>query len=62
VLEVCDDGLGFDPASSFPGHLGLRSMRERATQVGGTLEIDSAPGRGTCVRAEITYAAQHAPS
>jgi signal transduction histidine kinase len=62
VLEVCDDGKGFNPAGSFPGHLGLRSMSERATQLGGTLQIESAPGRGTCVRAEITYAAEHAPS
>ncbi|HKC72833.1 MAG TPA: PAS domain-containing sensor histidine kinase [Chloroflexota bacterium] len=62
VLEVCDDGRGFNPDSSFPGHLGLRSMSERATQLGGTLQIESAPGRGTCVRAEITYAADHAPS
>ena len=62
VLEVCDDGRGFNPDSSFPGHLGLRSMSERATQLGGTLQIESAPGRGTCVRAEITYAAEHAPS
>jgi PAS domain S-box-containing protein len=62
VLEVCDDGPGFDPTGSRPGHLGLRSMRERATQVGGTLAIESAPGRGTCVRAAITYAAEHAPS
>jgi PAS domain S-box-containing protein len=62
VLEVCDDGKGFNPAGSFPGHLGLRSMSERATHLGGTLQIESAPGRGTCVRAEILYAAEHAPS
>jgi signal transduction histidine kinase len=62
VLEVCDDGLGFDPMAPFPGHLGLRSMRERATQLGGTLQIESVPGRGTCVRAAITYAAELAPS
>ena len=62
MLEVCDDGKGFDPTGSLPGHLGLRSMRERATQLGGRLEIESAPGRGTCVRAAITYAAEHAPS
>ena len=43
VLEVCDDGRGFNPDSSFPGHLGLRSMSERATQLGGTLQIESAP-------------------
>ena len=62
VLEVCDDGKGFDPTGSFPGHRGLRAMRERATHLGGTLQIESAPGRGTCVRAAITYAAEHTPS
>jgi Histidine kinase-, DNA gyrase B-, and HSP90-like ATPase len=62
VLEVGDTGPDCDPANSFPGHLGLRSMCERATQLGGTLQIESAPGRGTCVRAEITYAAEHPPS
>ena len=30
TLEVADNGTGFDPAGDFPGHLGLRSMRERA--------------------------------
>ena len=62
VLEVRDDGKGFDPTGSLPGHLGLCSMRERATHLSGTLEIESAPGRGTCVRATIPYAAEHAPS
>jgi len=46
-LVVADDGRGFDPQGEFPGHLGLRSMRERAAAVGGTLQIDSAPGAGT---------------
>jgi PAS domain S-box-containing protein len=52
LLEIRDDGRGFEPAASFPGHLGLRSMQERATHLGGTLTITSAPGRGTsiCVR------------
>ncbi|HJQ29043.1 MAG TPA: PAS domain S-box protein, partial [Rubrobacter sp.] len=53
ALEVSDDGSGFDPSGSFPGHLGLRSMRERATQIGGTLEIQSAPGEGTRVMIRI---------
>ena len=30
VLEIADDGIGFDPDQSFPGYLGLRSIRERA--------------------------------
>lgn len=53
ALEVSDDGVGFDPAKSFPGHLGLDSMRERVARLRGTLEIQSAPGRGTRVRAEF---------
>ncbi len=53
VLEVEDDGAGFDPARPFAGHLGLRSMRERAAHLNGTLQIDSAPGRGTRVAARI---------
>lgn len=46
-LKVRDDGEGFDPARRKPGHYGLRGMRERAAALGGTLEILSAPGRGT---------------
>ncbi len=53
ALEVSDDGSGFDPSGYFPGHLGLRSMRERAAQLGGTLEIESSPGRGTRVITRI---------
>ena len=53
MLDVSDDGIGFDPAGSHPGHLGLHSMRERAARAGGTLMIDSLPGRGTCVHAEF---------
>jgi PAS domain S-box-containing protein len=52
-LEVCDNGVGFSPLAGYPGHLGLRSMRERAMKVGGTLEIDSAADCGTQVRAYI---------
>jgi signal transduction histidine kinase len=51
-LEVHDNGQGFDPRDSFPGHLGLSSMQERAAKIGGTLTVESAPGSGTriCVR------------
>jgi PAS domain S-box-containing protein len=52
-LEISDDGAGFDARGDFPGHLGLRSMRERASRLGGTLEVDTAPGRGTRIRAQI---------
>ncbi len=53
ILEVRDNGRGFDPTGPFPGHLGLHSMRERATKMGGTLTIESAPGQGTCLRMRI---------
>ncbi len=53
ILEVRDDGAGFDPARPFPGHLGLQTMRERATRLKGTLEVRSAPGHGTRIRARI---------
>jgi PAS domain S-box-containing protein len=49
VLEIADDGVGFDASGSFPGHLGLRSMHERATGVGGSLELVSVRGSGTRV-------------
>jgi signal transduction histidine kinase len=52
-LEVSDDGVGFDSRESQRGHFGLNTMRERATELGGTLEIDSRLGAGTIVRAMI---------
>ena len=52
-LEISDDGVGFDVDGNFPGHLGLRSMRERASKLGGTLEVDSAIGKGTLIHAQI---------
>lgn len=53
TLEVSDDGIGFDAQGDFPGHLGLRSMRERALHLGGTLEVDSTSGKGTRISAQI---------
>jgi signal transduction histidine kinase len=53
ILEVCDNGGGFDATASFPGHLGLHSMRERVTHLGGTFQIESAPGQGTRVRVQV---------
>ena len=54
VLEVTDDGAGFDPADPAlrSRRLGLTSMEERARRLGGRLEIRSAPGAGTTVRLE----------
>jgi signal transduction histidine kinase len=53
TLEVSDDGVGFDPEASFPGHLGLKSMRERAARVGGKLRVRSATGEGASIRVRI---------
>jgi PAS domain S-box-containing protein len=53
TLTIQDDGVGFDPGGSFPGHLGLRSMRERAARLGGSIEISSTPSRGTRLVAVI---------
>ena len=52
-LRIKDDGVGFATDKDYPGHLGLRSMRERVAQLGGRLEISSSPGKGTDVRAEL---------
>jgi signal transduction histidine kinase len=55
LLRVHDDGIGFDPAAlqTAPGHLGLTSMRERVSALGGTLRVASTPGEGTTVTARI---------
>jgi len=53
LIEVNDDGRGFDPAAVGPEHFGLRSMRGRVADLGGRLEVTSALGRGTVLRVEI---------
>jgi signal transduction histidine kinase len=52
ALSVVDDGVGFDPAQTSEG-FGLVGMHERVALVGGTVSVDSAPGVGTTVRAEV---------
>ncbi|MFG2072023.1 GAF domain-containing sensor histidine kinase [Nonomuraea maritima] len=52
VLEVRDDGRGFEQADS--RGLGLASMRDRAESVGGVLTVESVPGQGTTVRVEVS--------
>lgn len=69
VLEVRDDGLGFNSKRALePGtrldrgaHLGLISMRERTAGFGGTLEVRSVPGRGTTITARLPLAAPARP-
>jgi signal transduction histidine kinase len=54
-LRVTDDGAGFDPRAVHRAgrHLGLVSMRDRASGVGGTLTVESAPGEGTTITMEV---------
>ena len=57
VVLVEDDGVGFDPNSvSSDDHLGLFGIRERTEMIGGTLVIESAPGKGTTIMLEVDYA------
>ena len=58
ILKIQDDGEGFDPKTLKPGKkirhgLGLTNMRERALSLGGTYEIESAPGSGTVIRVRV---------
>lgn len=54
ILEVVDDGVGFDPAAvADPHSYGLRGLRSLVVDSGGTLEVRSAPGEGTTVRMEV---------
>ncbi|MFF8639179.1 GAF domain-containing sensor histidine kinase [Streptomyces sp. NPDC015345] len=55
VLRVADDGTGFDPKAIRRAgrHLGLVSMRDRASGVGGRLTVESVPGKGTTIEMEV---------
>lgn len=54
VLEVQDDGIGFDPSAvAEQSGMGIRGMRERIVRIGGNLSITSVPGSGTRIRAEV---------
>jgi signal transduction histidine kinase len=54
VLEVADDGVGFDPATARPeGHFGLALIDDLARQAGAELAVRSAPGAGTTWRLGI---------
>lgn len=60
VLIVEDDGVGFDPANAATveqsgNGLGLIGMRERAALVGGQIEIESAPDKGTTIFVKVPF-------
>jgi NarL family two-component system sensor histidine kinase YdfH len=52
-IEVRDDGAGFDPVQVGAGHYGLIGLRERMRLIGGTFNVDSAPGQGTTLKAQL---------
>jgi signal transduction histidine kinase len=52
IFMVADDGKGFDPSVT-PSGSGLQNMEDRLATVGGTLHVESTPGRGTTVRGAI---------
>ncbi len=60
VIDVVDDGVGFDPAEIRPTvgpqderGFGLTAMRERVEQLGGRLAVETAPGEGTAIAVEL---------
>ena len=57
TLTVRDNGRGFDPAASEARatRLGMTTMQERVIAAGGSLEIDSAPGKGTTLKARVPF-------
>ena len=53
VMEIRDEGGGFDPAEASSKGFGLQSLGDRAARLGGKVVIDSSPGHGTTVRLTI---------
>jgi signal transduction histidine kinase len=57
LLEISDNGKGFraDASAVAMGGFGLTQMRERVEARGGRLEVESAEGKGTTIRAELPF-------
>jgi len=60
VVEIEDDGVGFEPSAPHPGHLGLDTMRERTERLGGRLVVESSPA-GSRIRAVLPGVLTPAP-
>jgi signal transduction histidine kinase len=56
VVVIEDDGRGFDPEAVRAGALGFTRMRERVERVGGRLTVETSPGAGTTLVAEVRVA------
>ncbi|MFC0561801.1 HAMP domain-containing sensor histidine kinase [Halalkalibacter alkalisediminis] len=55
-VKLIDNGVGFDPKTAQQSSYGLHTMRERVTEIGGTLQIVSVPNKGTQIEANIPIA------
>jgi signal transduction histidine kinase len=53
LLQIADNGKGFETSGTFPGHLGLHTMRERAERLDGTFTLTSAPGHGSRIDVRV---------
>ncbi len=56
VIEIRDDGVGFAPQQAGRTSLGMLGMRERAAELGGTVDFESTPANGAIVRLTLPYA------
>ena len=57
-IEISDDGRGFEPAAVVGSGYGLAAMRGRVEESGGTVEVESTPGRGTRIQVLVPAAAE----
>jgi signal transduction histidine kinase len=55
LVQITDDGVGFDTAVSNPGHLGLGTMADRAASIGAELTLTSVLGAGTTASVTVPY-------
>ena len=53
LVEIEDQGGGFDPQAVSQSHFGLEGIRQRARLFGGSAVVDAAPGRGTSIRVDL---------
>ena len=53
ILQIIDDGLGFDPVTLPTGGMGLRGIRERAERINADLDISSEPENGTVLTVKV---------
>jgi len=52
IMEICDNGIGFNTDEDLPGHFGLKDLHERAQTINADMQITSRPGKGTTIHVE----------